>query len=142
MTRRNRIAWAVTVTICAALCLAAGSLALRAEEQSSMRVAESGVGAGVVDRELQDRAEEFPEGSEVWLWTRVEGGAEGDRLVHVWLRGGEEVHRHELNVGASHWRTWSSKKLHAGPVGDWTVEARNADGEVLASAAFRCTPAE
>lgn len=142
MIRRNRIVRAVVVTICVAFCFAVGSSALRAEDPGGMRVTESGVGAGVVDRELQDRAEEFPEETEVWFWTRVEGGAEGDRLVHVWLRGGEEVHSHELSVGASHWRTWSSKKLHAGSVGDWTVEARNADGEVLASQSFRCTPAE
>jgi hypothetical protein len=107
-----------------------------------MKITESGVGAGVVERELQDRAEEFPEGAEVWFWTRVEGGTDGDYVVHVWLNDGEEAYRHELRVGGSHWRTWTSKRLHPGSEGDWVVEARNEEGLVLARESFRCTATE
>jgi len=142
MVRKDRIGRLVIVGFCAALCLAVAASALRAEDEEGMRVTESGVGTGVVDRDLQGRAEEFPEQTEVWYWTRVEGGNDGDHIVHVWLHDGVEAYRHELRVGGSHWRTWTSKKLHAGSVGDWTVEARDAEGSVLASASFRCTEPE
>ena len=142
MTRRDWFVRVAIVAVCATFFFCAGSAAVRAQETEGMRVTESGVGAGVVDRELQGRAESFPEQAEVWFWTRIEGGDDGDVLVHVWLRDGEEVYRHELRVGGSHWRTWSSKTLHAGSAGDWIVEARNADGVVLASESFRCTAPE
>lgn len=142
MTRRDWFVRAIAVTACATFCLVAGSVPVRAQEEGGMKVTESGVGTGVADRELQGRADSFPEQAEVWFWTRVEGGGDGDYLVHVWLRDGEEVYRHELRIGGSHWRTWSSKTLHAGSAGDWIVEARNEDGLVLARETFRCTAPE
>jgi hypothetical protein len=142
MEPRNRIVRTIAISLCAALCVAAGVFALRAQDDEGLRVTGSGVGTGVVDRELQGRAEEFPEQTEVWFWTRIEGGEEGDYIVHVWLREGVEVYRHELRVGGSHWRTWSSKMLHSGSEGEWIVEARDEEGLVLARDTFRCTPAE
>jgi len=145
MFRRGWIVRFVAIGVCAVAVCAAGALTARAQETQEpegLKVTESGVGTAVVDRDLQGRAESFPEETEVWFWTRVEGGAEGDYLVHVWLRNGEEVHRYELRVGGAHWRTWSNKTMHAGSAGEWTVEARNEDGVVLARETFRCTAAE
>jgi len=145
MIRRGWIVRVVVIACCVTCLSGAGTVAVlaqEAQEQQGMKVTESGVGSGVVDRELQGRAESFPEESEVWFWTRVEGGNEGDYLVHVWLRNGEEVHRYEPRVGGAHWRTWSSKTMYAGSAGDWIVEARSEDGLVLARETFRCTPAE
>jgi hypothetical protein len=113
-----------------------------AQEESGLRVTASGVGTGVVDRQLEGEAESFPEGTQVWFWTRVEGGSAGDRIRHVWIFGGEEKLEVGLSIGGSHWRTWSNKMLHPGSVGTWTVEARDDAGAVLASATFECTAEE
>ena len=107
----------------------------------ALSVADSGVGEAVVDRELQGRAERFQEGGEVWFWTRVVGGAEGDAIRHVWIRDEEELATVELSIDGSPWRTFSRKELHPGSAGSWVVEARDDTGRVLARAGFECTPA-
>ena len=48
----------------------------------------------------------------------------------------------ELNVNAAQWRTQSRRLLPEGSTGEWTVEARDPEGRVLASAAFSCVPAD
>ena len=123
------------VWICSAVLALAPSIVA---EGSGISVSESGVGTGVVDRELQGAGDSFAEGAEVWFWVRVVGAEAGDRIVHVWIREGQEVHSTELELGGSHWRTWSSKTLHPGSVGSWAVEARDVEGRVLAREDFRC----
>ena len=89
-------------------------------------------------RVLKGKAASFPEGTQVYFWTRVVGGSDGDRIHHVWIHGGKEV-LIGLSIGGEHWRTYSNKMLHPGSAGEWAVEARNGDGEVLARQEFGCT---
>jgi hypothetical protein len=44
----------------------------------------------------------------------------------------------DLVIGGSHWRTQSNKTLWG--VGSWTVEVRDREDRVLATAAFNCVP--
>jgi len=57
---------------------------------AEISVGEFGVGTAIEQRELKGKAESFPEGSKVFFWTRVLGGADGDRIHHVsyrnWVR--------------------------------------------------------
>ena len=101
-----------------------------------IRVTESGVGTGVVDRRLAGQGTRFEEGSTVFFFTRVVGGVPGQKLRHVWLREGRVIQNIELTLGSAHWRTYSSKTLWG--KGNWAVEARSADDRVLARADFRC----
>ncbi len=105
-----------------------------------MHIPEHGVGTGVRNRQLVGRSDRFAVGTQVWFWTRVEGGKSGDRIDHVWLREGAEAARIPLTIGGSRWRTQSAKTLRAGAAGDWAVEARDAAGRVLARRKFVCVP--
>ncbi len=135
---KRRVAqFGYVVVLTTLLVVASGTT--RAQERSLLTIPEHGVGTDVVDRVLKGKADSFPEGTRVFFWTRVVGGQEGDRIHHVWIKGGKEL-KIGLNVGGSHWRTHSNKTLHAGSVGDWVVEARDYDGNVLARQAFTCTP--
>ena len=109
-----------------------------AGEESGLVVVEFGVGTAVDNRLLVGESDRFRIGDEVWFWTRVSGGQEGDRIHHVWLKDGEEKLILGLSIGGSHWRTWSHKMMHSGSEGEWTVEARNQDGRTLASTTFLC----
>jgi hypothetical protein len=109
-----------------------------AGEESGLTVVESGVGSAVENRVLVGESDRFQVGDEVWFWTRVNGGAEGDRIHHVWVKDGEEKLILGLSIGGSHWRTWSHKMMHPGSEGEWTVEARDQNGEVLATVTFLC----
>ena len=109
---------------------------------ASISVTEYGVGTDVVDHQLQGRADSFREGSSVVFWTRLVGGSEGDVITHVWIHEGAEKVSIDLAIGGSHWRTYSRKTLHRGLTGQWTVEARDEGGNLLASATFTCTAAD
>ena len=103
---------------------------------------EFGVGTGVVDHRLVGRSDTFREGTVVWFWTSVGGGQPGDKIRHVWLHGRQSVAVAELNVNGAHWRTQSRRPLPKGSTGEWTVEARDPDGHVIASVGFTCVRAE
>jgi len=105
-----------------------------------LSIAEYGVGTGVENRQLVGQSDRFTEGTRVSFWTRVQGGARGDRIDHVWLREGVEAMRLALEIGGSNWRTYSTQTLHAGVAGDWAVEARDDAGRVLARSDFVCVP--
>jgi len=104
---------------------------------AGMRVTESGVGTGVVEHSLVGERAQFVEGSIVFFFTRVLDGAPGKTLRHVWLHEGRVIQSRELSVGSAHWRTYSTKTVWG--QGDWTVEARGDDDQVLARADFSCT---
>jgi len=112
-----------------------------AEDGRDLQVTRAVTGSGVENRVVVGESDTFAEGSEVVFWTLVEGGASGDSIDHVWIREGEEVVTVGLAVGSARWRTWSKKMLHPGSAGAWSVEARDRDGTVLATASFTCTPA-
>ena len=109
---------------------------------SHLKVGEFGVGTNVVDHRLVGRGDRFREGTVVWFWTSVLGGRPGDKIRHVWLHEGRTVAVAELKVNAAHWRTQSRRPLPEGLTGDWTVEARDAEGHVIARSDFTCVAAE
>jgi hypothetical protein len=122
----------------AILLLLLPAAASAAQEESRLSVTDYGVGTGVADRQLQGQGDRFLDGSSIVFWTRVVGGEDGERIRHVWIRDGEEVLSVGLTLGGPHWRTHSRKTLHEGSTGDWTVEARDAEDRVLATASFKC----
>ena len=107
-----------------------------ATSASHLRVGEFGVGTNVVDHRLVGRGDRFREGTVVWFWTSVLGGRPGDKIRHVWLHEGRSVAVAELNVNAAHWRTQSRRPLPEGSTGDWTVDARDPEGHVIARVGF------
>ncbi len=107
---------------------------------SLLSITEYGVGTAVENYNLVGQSDRFSEGTQVAFWTRVQGGARGHRIDHVWLREGVEAGRVSLQIGGSSWRTYSTKTLYAGVAGDWAVEARDDAGRVLARSEFVCVP--
>lgn len=107
---------------------------------SLLSITEYGVGTAVENRYLVGRNDRFTEGTRAWFWTRVQGGARGDRIDHVWLHEGVEATRLSLEIGGSSWRTYSAQTLFTGAAGNWAVEARDDEGRVLARSEFVCVP--
>jgi hypothetical protein len=109
---------------------------------SHLKVREFGVGTDVIDHRLVGRGERFREGTIVWFWTSVLGGQPGDKIRHVWLHGGRPIAVAELSVDGPQWRTQSHRALPEGLTGDWTVEAHDPEGRVIATVGFACVAAE
>ena len=97
---------------------------------SSLKVAESGVGLRLVGTSLEGESDRFHAGQRVTFATRVLGGGAGESIRHVWLRDGKVEQSIRLRLGGPSWRTYSTKTL--GRPGDWSVEARDEQGRVLA----------
>jgi cytoskeletal protein RodZ len=107
---------------------------------SRLRIQQYGVGTGVESRQLRGESDRFSLGTKVAFFTRVEGGRAGDTVRHVWRHEGAQIASIPLRVGGANWRTYSRKTMHAGSAGAWTVEAVDADGNVLARSRFDCAP--
>lgn len=105
---------------------------------TGLTVPQSGVGTGVVDRQLVGQAETFSVGARVVFWTQIVGGGSGDAVQHVWLHNGEIAGVVDLPVGGPRWRTQSRRTLESDAQGAWVVEARDSGGRVLARHEFRC----
>jgi hypothetical protein len=112
------------------------------EDEGRLSIAEFGVGTRIVHHQLENQAEHFEEGTQVWFWTRVLGGEAGEPIRHIWLYENREVGSVELILGGPHWRTQSSKTLHSGSEGRWAAEARDSAGLVLAKQEFTCVKSE
>jgi|GEM_PF-2467167 len=87
--------------------------------------------SAVSDREPVDQLNSItPAQGTVYFFTEV-ADVPGDTLTHRWLHDGWTIAEVPLTVGASRWRTWSSKQIwHLGS-GRLTVQVVNGDGEVL-----------
>ncbi len=93
--------------------------------------------SGVKDREPLDDLDSCNL-SDVRIFTHtVLSSSEPDTIYHVYKFDGTEIARVPLYVGISpHWRTWSSKWLSNGWVGEWTVEVHSATDRILAAKSF------
>lgn len=113
-------------------------VAAPASDPGVLTVAESGLGRRVVESRLAGEGTQFTEGEVVVFQTRVLHGIRGDVVRHVWIYDGRAQQGITLRIGAADWRTHSKKTiLKTGP---WTVEVRDRNGRVLASASFTCVP--
>ena len=104
----------------------------------TLAVSEHALGRGVANHWAIDATDRFEEGSAVFFFTRVIGGADGGQIRHVWIRDGRVVQAIELSLGGAHWRTHSRKTIYG--LGSWAVEARDMEDRVLARAEFACVP--
>jgi hypothetical protein len=113
---------------------APAALLAQQQAQSSVEV-ELVIAREVVERQPVGATESFPgDIGQLAAWTRVTGAA-NTTIEHVW-RHLEYEFVVSLNIGGSPWRTWSTKVIPPEWNGDWTVEVRDANGTVLATAHF------
>lgn len=116
------------------LALAAFTL-LGVQSAQAQITVESAIATAIVDRMPEGSGSTFPaDVGELYCWTRVLDGG-GTRIHHVWIHDGDEQSV-PLAVGGSPWRTWSSKIVPPEWTGDWRVEVRDDQGNVLETLSF------
>ncbi len=119
----------------ATMAVSAGLAAFAAYQE--LAVDEAVICMAVADRMPQEPGETFPaDVGRVYCFCQLSGAAEATTITHVWKKGGTEMSAVELDVGASPWRTWSSKTIDPGWTGAWTVEIQDAQGSVLRTLTF------
>ena len=118
----------------AALALVAATTALPMDLDAQVTV-DSEIATAIVDRVPQGAGTSFPaDVGRVYCWTLLTG-AEDVTVQHVWIYG-EMQFPVNLEVGGSPWRTWSSKSIPPEWSGEWRVEIRDGDGNLLDTRAF------
>lgn len=114
-----------------------GALVLAPAGALAMQVERAVVCENVVDREPVNPATQFAATvGKLYCLTHVRGAAAPTRITHVWYYGEVERARVDLAVGASSWRTYSSKMIRPVEIGSWKVEILDADGNTLDSVNF------
>ena len=71
----------------------------------------------------------------VYCFSEV-AGREHPTLEYIWRRNDQVVARVNVGVKGKRWRSYSSKLINRRMKGDWQVELRGKDNELLASAEF------
>lgn len=113
----------------------AGLVAPLAAQEQGVTV-EAVIARDVVDREPVDGGTVFPVDVErLFCWMRVQGAEPGTVIEHVWKFAGYEWVV-PLEIGGTHWRTFSNKTILPEWTGEWTVEIRDGTGNVLETVAF------
>ncbi|UCF41274.1 MAG: DUF2914 domain-containing protein [Gemmatimonadota bacterium] len=116
--------------------LAAAGLAAPVAAQEAGVAVEAVIARDVVDREPVDAGTVFPaDVGRLFCWMRVQGAEAGTVLEHVWKFAGYEWVV-PLQIGGTHWRTFSNKVIVPEWKGEWTIEIRDATGTVLETLTF------
>jgi type II secretory pathway predicted ATPase ExeA len=101
------------------------------ETEEGRRITEAHICRRVANRKPVGASDFFDsEVKRVSCFTRV-SGAGIDHVTHVWYYGDVETARVRLQVKSTDWRTFSSKRIPAGQVGQWHVDVTDPDGNIL-----------
>ncbi len=74
----------------------------------------------------------------LYCFTRiVNPEGEETAIKHVWYKDEQQVSEQKLAVRGEKWRTWSKRLIDRGSVGEWRVEALDAEGKLLKSVKFK-----
>lgn len=99
---------------------------------NSLRV-EIQIGTGVENRQPTGVSNEFPANVPMLVgWSKVEGASSPIEIRHVWSYEGREQSAVTLPVTSPSFRTWTRKSIH-GQAGRWTLDVKDANGNVIAS---------
>ncbi|MFI5167667.1 MAG: DUF2914 domain-containing protein [Thermoanaerobaculales bacterium] len=122
------------------LILLANAIPLAAQEGPSATLA---VCKAIQDRACEGAGVKFPV-TIGKLYAFSQATNVPDRLVHVWFHGDRELGRSATKspVAKGSWRTWSNITVGPNLLGECRVEARDANGNVLATMKFTIEKSE
>lgn len=111
-----------------------------AQDTNALTVEEISICRAVEDREPVEVDTIFYDiVGNVYCFTKITGAPEPLTISHIWYLNDQEKARTDLQVRSKNWRTWSSKKILKGWIGNWRVDVVSPQGNVLASQEFTVT---
>jgi len=110
----------------------------KAKETGPFTIARAVVGTGVEKSEPVGVAESFPAATEkVYCFIEATNITKDTEISIVWFYGDKEMLKFNLPLKAgSKWRTFANKNLR-GMKGDWKVEIKDAEGNLVKDVKFR-----
>lgn len=121
-----------------AILMAGMAFPVCAQDQPGFAIERLVMATGIEDRDPIGIAETFPAITpKVYCFLEARNISEDTDVTFVWIHGGKEILKTDLSMKAgSRWRTWADKSLY-GITGEWTVEIRNATGNVVKDIKFQ-----
>ena len=111
------------------------------DARAELLVAEATLARGVAGRQPIGRTQRFEVGEKAWAWVTMNNQGDATKITMLWRREGQVRSRMTLEVGQSpRWRTWSRHTLRPSDVGQWTVEVRDHDGDLIETLGFEVIP--
>ena len=110
----------------------------KSKEGASLTIARLVVGTGIENSEPVGAAETFPASTEkVYCFLEATNIAKDTEVSFVWSYGDKEMLKTTLPLKAGpKWRTYANKNLR-GLKGDWKVEVKDSEGNVLKDIKFK-----
>lgn len=93
--------------------------------------------SGLENREPVDENSEFDNSiGKVFCFSEIETDESPTTVTHVWFYGEKIMAEVSLQINGKRWRTKSSKNILKSWTGDWKVEIRDQEGNVLKELKF------
>ncbi len=110
----------------------------KAKETGLFTIARAVVGTGVENGEPVGVAEAFPASTEkIYCFVEATEITKDTEISFIWFYGDKEMLKLNLPLKAgSKWRTFANKNLR-GMKGDWKVEIKDADGNLVKDVKFK-----
>jgi len=106
-------------------------------ESTGMSIKRIVICSSVVEREPVGEGESFSvDIKKVFCFTDVRNAGEETFITHEWYYIDELKATVKLKVTGEHWRTWSSKGIDKNWTGEWRVEVKDSDGNLLRKISF------
>jgi len=107
-------------------------------QEKEFTIARLVVGTGVEDREPVGVAETFPATTEkVYCFLEATEISKDTEISFVWFHGEKEMLKTNLSLQTGpRWRTFANKNV-AGMKGDWKVEIRDVNGNLVKDVKFK-----
>jgi hypothetical protein len=102
-----------------------------ASQNDEMSVKRAVIALDVVDREPQDTGTVFPpQVKRLYCFTEICNG-EGEEIQHRWYWNDDLLNTVSLKVASNRYRTYSSKTIVPGMVGEWRVAVVDSKNEAV-----------
>ncbi len=107
-------------------------------QEKEFTIARLVIGTGVEDKEPIGVAETFPATTEkVYCFLEATDITKDTEISFVWFHGGNEMLKTNLPLQTGpRWRTFANKNI-GGMKGDWKVEIRDSNGNVVNEVTFK-----
>lgn len=129
------------IIIVFSLCFIINSTSAQDEETTKaegFRVGRIAICKSIVEREPVGESKEFNNDvGKVFCFTEVLDAKIDTFITHEWYYKDELKASVRLKVSGARWRTWSSKGIDKNWTGEWRVEVKDEEGNLLASATFK-----
>ena len=105
---------------------------------SALKIEKAVVAKGVENREPVEPGDSFPANvGRLFCFVKITGATSPTEIKFIWMKGDSSMGEIAQTVSASPWRTWSSKSIDKSWTGDWKVEVRDADNNLLTTVNFK-----